>query len=52
MNVGDFVRVTFGYIVGMAVVVEDRGFDFYGIMFEGEVRMMHSDYLTVINENR
>ena len=52
MNVGDFVRVSFGYIAGTAVVVEDRGFDFYGILFKGGVRMMHSDYLTVINENR
>ena len=52
MNIGDFVRVDFGNQVGLATIVEDKGFDFYCILFHGQVRMMHKDYLTVINKNK
>ena len=35
---------------GSGVIVEDAGFDFFKVLCSGQVRVFHSDYLTVMNE--
>jgi hypothetical protein len=50
VKVGDMVKVSFGNVLGLAKIAEDMGFDFYRIFFQGELRMMHSDFLTVVGE--
>jgi hypothetical protein len=54
MNVGDMVYLAIGGITGIAKIVEDRGFGFYGIVLEGDdkIRMIYSDYIKVISESR
>ena len=51
MSVGDIVQVSFGELAGFATVVEDLGFGFYSILYVGECRMLHADFMEVVNES-
>tara|TARA_R100000664_G_C2721117_1_gene114575 strand:+ start:205 stop:366 length:162 start_codon:yes stop_codon:yes gene_type:complete len=48
VKVGDCVRVSFPGSLGIAKIIIDEGFGFYKILFSGELRMMHEDFLEVI----
>jgi hypothetical protein len=52
MTVGDCVRVSFPGSLGVAKIIVDEGFGFYKILFSGELRMMHEDYLEILNDTQ
>ena len=56
MKVGDAVFVNFGDLSGFATILKDLGDGqlqfFFEILFQGHIRMMHSDFMEVINESR
>ena len=52
MKSGDCVKLSFPGSLGVAKILVDEGFGFYKILFSGEIRMMHEDYMEVISESR
>tara|TARA_Y100000817_G_C16523642_1_gene396800 strand:+ start:340 stop:528 length:189 start_codon:yes stop_codon:yes gene_type:complete len=52
MKKGNFVKITFPGSVGIATIASDEGFGFYKILFKGELRMMHEDYIEVVDDER
>ena len=52
MKVGDLCWLEIANIKGFTMIMEDRGMEFYGVLFDGKIRMMHNSYLKLIRGRR
>ena len=55
MKVGDLVWIDWNSypkeaFTASGVIVKDEGFSFFRVLFNGEQRVIHSDYLETLNE--
>ena len=57
MKIGDLVVVknnlnNVDTVCGTAILVKQRGHQFWTILWKGQSLMMHEDYMEVVNESR
>ena len=52
MKAGDLVRISeCRALNGIAVIISQRGFDFFDILIDGQKVLMSRDFMRVINES-